>query len=80
MRCPIIATNKAVEGLDLTPGVHFLLAETPTEFVNQLQSLSASQATLENLRLAAQKFVSENHSGAVLNRSVALAIAKSGNS
>ena len=78
--CPIIATNKAVEGLDLTPGVHFLLAETPTEFVNQLQSLSASQAILENLCLAAQKFVSENHSGAVINRSVALAIAKSENS
>jgi glycosyltransferase involved in cell wall biosynthesis len=41
---PVIATAKAVEGLDLTPGVHFLPAESALEFMAQVDALDDDRA------------------------------------
>lgn len=39
MQRPIVATALAVEGLDLTPEVHYLRAESPNEFAEQVLRL-----------------------------------------
>lgn len=40
---PLVATKKAVEGLDLSPGIHFFRAETATEFADALRHLARDE-------------------------------------
>jgi len=39
LRVPVVSTAKGVEGLDMIPGVHYVRAETTTEFVDALDRL-----------------------------------------
>lgn len=49
MAKPLIATRLAVEGLDLTPGRHFLAAESAAEFAQAIRRLEADSALREQL-------------------------------
>jgi glycosyltransferase involved in cell wall biosynthesis len=50
---PVVGTRFAVEGLDLTDGVHFRQAETTAEFVAAIAALAADPAERARLREAA---------------------------
>lgn len=58
---PVVATAKAVEGLDVEDGVHYLRAETPGEFVARLTALRDPVAA-ERLASAARTLVEECYS------------------
>lgn len=50
---PVIATEKAAEGLGLRPHEHFLLAHTPQEFVGTIGALLEDSMFAKNLRRSA---------------------------
>lgn len=53
---PVVASAKAVEGLELSPGVHFLLAETPDEFAAVLARLLRAPESAAATVAAARRF------------------------
>ncbi|MBW3096002.1 glycosyltransferase family 4 protein [Pseudohoeflea coraliihabitans] len=72
--CPVVATAKAVEGLDLEPGRHFLSAETSREFVAALRLLLGDPARREDLRRAGRDFIEQHHSGTARTATIAAAL------
>lgn len=58
---PVIATNKAVEGLNLVDGETFLRAETDKEFASAFAKILSDQNTARRLVLAGTAFVTQNH-------------------
>jgi polysaccharide biosynthesis protein PslH len=41
---PVVSTGHGVRGLDVTPGVHYLPAESPAEFANAIARLAQDPA------------------------------------
>jgi glycosyltransferase involved in cell wall biosynthesis len=58
--CPIVATAKAVAGLHLVPGQHYLPAETPAEFARSLILLMQDETARTKLVKEGKSFVLEN--------------------
>jgi hypothetical protein len=50
----------------MTDGVHYLRAETPQHFVNQIRRLECDAALRQNLALAGRQLVVERYSWAVI--------------
>jgi glycosyltransferase involved in cell wall biosynthesis len=59
---PLIATSKAVEGLDVRPGTHYLAAETAAGFEARLLELDASPELGPRLAEAARSLVVRRYS------------------
>jgi glycosyltransferase involved in cell wall biosynthesis len=60
-RLPVVANGKAVEGLDVVPGRHYLAAESDAEFADVLAQLAADPArgaavVTEGLRLVRDRY------------------------
>lgn len=55
--CPIVATPKAVEGLKLTPGTHYLQADTAEEFASHLAGALRSPAKLAEMAAGSRQWV-----------------------
>jgi glycosyltransferase involved in cell wall biosynthesis len=51
---PVVATGVGIEGLDITPGEHFLQADTAEDFAAAILRLLDSAAERERLALAAR--------------------------
>ncbi len=73
---PVVATRKAVEGLDALEGAHFVVAESADEFVAALVALWTDHARAAGIAARAQQLVRERYSREALCRCVALAIRK----
>jgi len=58
---PVVATSKAVEGLDVMDGVHFLQADTPAQFVDQILRLFRDPATRLRLVRSARQLVEQRY-------------------
>jgi len=56
---PVVATEKAVEGLGLSPGEHFLVASNAGEFLDAIARLFEEPALAAHLRAAARTKISE---------------------
>lgn len=56
---PVVATRKGAEGLDLTPGREFLVADDPEEFAAQVCMLLGNTALRSKLSSAGRKRVAE---------------------
>jgi hypothetical protein len=61
MAKPLVATGFAVEGLGLQPDVHYLRAETPSEFVAQIRRLEQDGFLRQRLSLAGRSHVQQNY-------------------
>ncbi|MBR2658003.1 MAG: glycosyltransferase [Loktanella sp.] len=72
---PVIATKKAVEGLDVVPGQTFLEAETDADFVEACTRLTEQPALWKRLADQGRAFAVANHSQAVLNQAVHASLA-----
>jgi glycosyltransferase involved in cell wall biosynthesis len=57
---PVISTTIGAEGLGLTPGVHFLVADTPEDYVRHVADLVVSPEKGELMSRLALKYVQEN--------------------
>jgi hypothetical protein len=51
-RLPVVATTPAAEGLGLTPGVHFVAAETPEAIADEAAALLHDAARRETIGVA----------------------------
>ncbi len=71
---PVVATRKAVEGLDLMEGTHFVVAESADEFAAALEALWTDQARATEIAARARRLVRERYSREVVCRCVASAI------
>ncbi len=75
--CPIVATDKAVEGLDLVAGKHYLRAETPQEFTTQIQMLIDEPNRAQGLAEAGRAFIQAHHGDGALDHAIAQALVQS---
>jgi glycosyltransferase involved in cell wall biosynthesis len=58
----VVSTSVGAEGLGLKPGLHFLQADTPDEFVNAVVSLLRDPDRRDALGKAARQLVAANYS------------------
>jgi glycosyltransferase involved in cell wall biosynthesis len=66
----LVSTDLGVEGLDLTPEVHFLRANTPDEFERQITRLEGDEALRARLGRAGRELVETRFSWAVVGQSL----------
>lgn len=71
---PVVASDTAVEGLGLRPGVHFLQAGSDAEFAACALRLSSDSALRHRLRQAAWAFVQGHHGRCALHAAVGQAV------
>ena len=65
---PIIASSKAIDGIDLVNGKHFLLAQTPVEFAWAISRLWQDPELGQSIASAGREFVIRNYgSNAIQN-------------
>jgi polysaccharide biosynthesis protein PslH len=68
MAIPVIATKKAVEGLGLIPDVHYLEANTATEFTNVMIAIVNNNALQQKIGENLRDFVREKYNQHHLNQ------------
>ena len=66
----LVSTDLGVEGLDLTPEVHFLRANTPDEFDRQITRLEGDEALRLRLGRAGRELVEKRFSWDVVGQSL----------
>lgn len=76
--CPVVATAKAVEGLAIEDGRHFLRAETAAEFVAALSRLFEDPGIGRRLAAEGRAFVHRNHGDAARSDAIKTALAAIG--
>ena len=59
---PVVATAKAVEGLNVTPGQHYVLAETNEEFARRIEGLLQDFTQRETLCMASRRLILSQYS------------------
>jgi polysaccharide biosynthesis protein PslH len=74
LHTPVVSTSKGAEGLDVEPGRHLLIADTPAEFATAVLSLLNDPDAAQRLAANAYELVSTRYDWqAVLPRFLALA-------
>lgn len=68
MGVPIVATQMALEGIDVTPGTDVLVANEPAEFVEQISALVADAALRSRLSDNGRRFVEQHFSWPVIRQ------------
>ena len=63
---PVVTTSKGMEGLDLCPGEHILVADDPTAFAEAILALFADPTLRQRLALNAQHLIQEKYNWAVV--------------
>jgi glycosyltransferase involved in cell wall biosynthesis len=58
---PVVATRLGAEGLDIHPGTHFLLADTPPQMIDSLERVMNSEEIRSRLVHAALQLVREQY-------------------
>ena len=66
----IVSTTMACEGIDVTPGKNVLFADSPHEFVGQIQRLRSDTVLRENLGREARKFAIDHYSWPVIGQNL----------
>lgn len=59
---PVICTKTGVEGLGVENGKHFLIAQTPEQFINQIDSILHDEKLYKNIQKNAFQHVKDNFS------------------
>lgn len=59
--CPVVATAKAVEGLDLNPGVHYRAAESAEQFASELAATLRSPAATRRQAIRSRDWVIQHY-------------------
>ncbi|BAV07525.1 glycosyltransferase [Filimonas lacunae] len=59
---PVIATQEAVNGLDLEPGKHYIAAETSNEFIKSCEAILYNSNSYEKMRKDAYAIVNNQYS------------------
>jgi polysaccharide biosynthesis protein PslH len=75
---PVIATAKAVEGLELVAGQSYLAAETDADFVGAIARLTNDAPLRAAMTSEARRFVSVHHRQHAVDAAIVTAIARQG--
>jgi glycosyltransferase involved in cell wall biosynthesis len=67
---PIVSTRVGMEGIDAEPGVHFLRADTPAEWVACLERLVADAGLRQRLACAGRTLVEQHYDWSALRAAV----------
>lgn len=67
---PVIATAKAVEGLDVVPGQTFLQAETDADFVHAVAQMNGDASLRKRLIDAGRAYALTHHSQSAIDKAV----------
>jgi glycosyltransferase involved in cell wall biosynthesis len=70
MSKPIVSTTMGCEGIDVTPEVDVLIADTPDAFVRQIERLHTDAALRQSLSQAARQLAVEQYSWPVIGRNL----------
>jgi glycosyltransferase involved in cell wall biosynthesis len=70
----VVSTRKGVEGIDATPGEHYLAAETLEEFTTAIRNLSTNRELYANLTQGARALVEHRYSLGGVYEAVAAAL------
>lgn len=73
MAKPLVATELAVEGLDLIEGTHYLRAETPEEYIEQIGRLEVDADLRTRLATAGRELVERRYAWDVLGEKLEIA-------
>jgi glycosyltransferase involved in cell wall biosynthesis len=65
---PVISTRKGIEGLDVEPDTHVLVADTPQEFADATCRLLQDAALRTRLTEAGRALVEEKYDWAIIGR------------
>jgi polysaccharide biosynthesis protein PslH len=68
---PVVSTTLGAEGLDASPGVQLLIADTPSDFAARIQYLLGSPVAAQDMALAARQFVEDRFALPVISRLIA---------
>jgi glycosyltransferase involved in cell wall biosynthesis len=63
---PVVTTTKGMEGLDLCPGEHVLVADDPNKYAEAILALFADSALRQRLAQNARQVVQEKYNWAVV--------------
>lgn len=72
---PVIASAKAVEGLELTPGREFICAESDAEFVAAALRLARTPSLRADLAARARDFATRHHGPSAIEDAIVAALA-----
>ncbi len=67
-RRPLIATTKAVEGLNATPKTHFWLADTESDFVAGINQILRTPEQIKQMVDAAYQFVNTHYDARIIGK------------
>lgn len=70
MSKPIVSTTMGCEGIDVTPGVDVLIADTPDAFVSQIARLRADSSLRAAMSAAARKLAVDRYSWPVIGHTL----------
>ena len=68
LKVPVIATTKAVEGLDVVPGKHVLIADTPSEFVNAIAEVLTNSNLRKEMAQSAYNVVAKQYDWQIIGQ------------
>lgn len=63
---PVVATTKAIEGINAVSGVHLYVSDDPTEFANYANDLYSNKEMANKMSIAAQELIRKNYSSETL--------------
>ncbi|WP_341328147.1 glycosyltransferase family 4 protein [Methylotuvimicrobium sp. KM2] len=67
---PVITTGFGAEGFAIEPNQHYLLANSPTEFVNAILELSQNPGLYQTIAKNAWNFIKDNYSETAAERTI----------
>jgi glycosyltransferase involved in cell wall biosynthesis len=68
MGCPVVSTRLGVEGLDVTPGEHYLVADTAADFAASILTLLSDRQRSAALSSQARRLVEDRFSWSAVTR------------
>jgi glycosyltransferase involved in cell wall biosynthesis len=68
LRTPVVSTRKGAEGLDVVPGRHLLIGETPRQFAEQVIRLSADPTLRDELSRRGLELVEAKYDAGIAGR------------
>ena len=61
MKIPVVSTTMGAEGIDVTPGQHLLLGDSPADFAQHVMDLLENAAERQRLANNARRLVEEKY-------------------
>ena len=65
---PVVSTSVGIEAVNASPGVHYLLADKPSEFSNSIKQILSDEALADKIAIAARDYVTREFNWEVIGK------------